>query len=84
MINDKMNKALEQMIKAQIKKSFIPEAQATATAENGLGMILARYFEWDGLAILKTAYAALEDSNFHKENLEIEKLIKAVESEEVA
>lgn len=73
---------LKGMIKAQIKQSFIPQAQATATDEMGLGLMLAHYFEWDGLALLKVVYAALEDSNFHTENREIQKMIDAIEKVE--
>ena len=45
-----------------------------------LGQLLSVYFEWDGLEILKTTYAALEDSNFHTENVEIDKMIKKIEN----
>jgi hypothetical protein len=45
------------------------------------GIKLAHHFDWDGLQLLKITYAALEDSNFHKENETIMQLIKNIENE---
>ena len=39
-----------------------------ASDEAALGILLARYFDWDGEAIFKVAQAAFEDSNFHTFN----------------
>jgi hypothetical protein len=36
-----------------------------ASDEEAMGILLARFFEWDGLALLYTAVAALEDANLH-------------------
>lgn len=43
--------------------------------EEKAGIMLSNYFGWNGLAILKVTYSALEDSNFHKDNEKIAKLI---------
>jgi len=72
---------LKMLIKNQINKSFVELYRDQATDEQGLGLLISKYFKWDGLAILKTLYTALEDANFHTENKEIEKLIKRVESD---
>ena len=57
--------ALKQMIDRQKKDFFMPEYQDKVTDEEALGLIVSHYFEWDGLAILKTLSSALEDANFH-------------------
>jgi hypothetical protein len=79
-----MKEQLKELIKAQIKHSFMPEYQAQATDEDALGLMLCRYFEYDGLAILKATYSALEDANFHTENRLIERMIKRLEKFEAA
>jgi hypothetical protein len=60
------------------KDSFVEEY--TASDEEAMGLLISRFFAWDGLAILKTTYSALEDANFHTENETIGKLIEEVES----
>jgi len=70
---------LKEIAENQIKKSFIKEYQNYATIEEGLGLAISRYFEWDGLAILKTMYSALEDANFHSENQIIAEMINKIE-----
>ena len=37
----------------------------------GLGIAMARYFDWDAHMIMKATYAALEDSNFHTLNAQL-------------
>lgn len=74
-----MKDQLKALIKEQIRKSFVPEYQASATDDQALGLMLCQYFEYDGLAILKATYAALEDANFHTENRTIEKMIQKLE-----
>lgn len=39
-----------------------------ATDAEAMGLLIASYFEWNGVAILRTAEAALEDANFHTES----------------
>jgi hypothetical protein len=74
---------LKELIRQTIKSAYIQEYQEKATDTDALGLILSAYFEYDGLAILKTAYSALEDANFHAENIEIKKLIDKLEKENV-
>lgn len=70
---------LKTMIEAQKKQSFVKEYQAKETDEEALGTMISHYFEWDGLAVLKTLSAALEDANFHKENEVITAMIENLE-----
>lgn len=70
---------LKEIIKSQIKKSFVKEYQDKTTDEEALGIAISHYFKWDGLAILKTLYNALEDANFHTDNEVIQGLIDKYE-----
>ncbi len=72
---------LKALIQAQIKKSFVPDYQSKATDSDGLGLMISKYFEWDGLEILKTLSTALEDANFHTENQVVRELIAKVEKD---
>ena len=74
-----MKEKLKELIKEQIKKSFVTEYQSQATDDQALGLMLCQYFEYDGLAILKATYSALEDANFHTENRTIEQMIRKLE-----
>lgn len=37
------------------------------TDEEALGLVLAKYFEWNGKKIMEATAYALEDSNYHTE-----------------
>lgn len=74
-----MQSILKALIQAKIKTAFIPEYQSKATDAQALGLILASYFEFDGLELLKVAYFALEDANFHEENKTIQTMIDKLE-----
>ncbi len=47
----------------------------------GAGFLLSHAFGFDGLAVLKITYVALEDSNFHAANETIQNLIDAIEND---
>jgi len=47
-----------------------------------VGVQLAHATGWDGLRLLKILYAALEDSNFHEENIQIQAMIDKYEGVE--
>jgi hypothetical protein len=51
-----------------------------AQDQEALGLLIARYFDWDGVAILETLYNALEDANFHTENQVIEAMIEKLKA----
>lgn len=62
------------------KETFIDGSKATDA--DCLGILLAKYFQWDGFEILKTASAGLEDANFHSENAIIQAMISKSEKTE--
>ena len=43
---------------------------------DGLGIAIARYFDWDARMIMQATYAALEESNFHTLNKELLEVAK--------
>jgi len=77
MKNEGSNKVLNQLAKARAKEAFVKEY--TPEHCESLGLVLSSHFEWDGLCILKTLSAALEDSNFHSENEVITDMITKIE-----
>ena len=56
---------LKRLISHTKTKSFVDNYQATDA--EAMGLIVSKYFEWDGLQILEVSAAALEDANFHAE-----------------
>lgn len=70
---------LKKLIDAKKQSAFVDDYKDKATDEEALGLLIAGYFEWDGLAILKTLYSALEDANFHTENKTISDMIDNIE-----
>lgn len=47
-----------------------------ATDAEAFGILMAKWFRWDGVQILEATYAGLEDSNFHTENKTIAEMIE--------
>jgi hypothetical protein len=74
-----MNVTLQKLIDEQKETSFV-DPSATTDFE-ALGILISQHFDWDGLAILKTTYSALEDANFHTENKQVEAMIDRVEKD---
>jgi hypothetical protein len=75
------SKSLQDVLQPELdkikKESFTEGYQATN--EEAMGLLLAHFFEWDGLGILRSAECALEDANFHTESGIVADLAKAVE-----
>ena len=44
-----------------------------ATTEECIGTVVSRFLKWDGCSIMEIAFQALEDSNFHCLNAELQK-----------
>lgn len=63
----------------RIRKESFVEGYA-ATDEECFGLLVSKFCEWNGLAILKIMGYALEDSNFHAINEKVQEWIEGVES----
>jgi len=57
---------LNPLIEAMKKSAFTDDYKATT--EEALGIILAKFYEWNGNKILKASANALEDANYHTES----------------
>lgn len=72
---------IQSLLKAvleQIKDETFVDPVNTSDSK-AMGILLSKYFEYDGLEILKATYSALEDSNFHSENEVIQSIINKLE-----
>lgn len=73
-IQDTVRFALERIKRESFVKGY------KATDAEALGMLVSKFFEWDGLAVLRTAQYALEDANFHTESGQVADMAEAVEA----
>lgn len=60
-----MDEKIKEILEEIKRESFV--AGYNATDEEAMGLLLSRFFEWDGFAIMDAAAYALEDANFHTE-----------------
>ncbi len=78
------NELKELQMKDQVKKildqikqeSFVKGYQATD--EEAMGLLLSKYFQWDGVKIMQASANALEDANFHSECAQIVEMIERI------
>lgn len=61
---NKISELLDEVIRLQTKKSFLPEYQKNASKNEALGIAISKYCKWDYNPIAEIATAAFEDSNF--------------------
>ena len=64
--------ALDEIVAERGAKSYLETY--TWTTPEAFGLVMARYFRFDGCEIMKAASHALEDANFHSEAAEIMKM----------
>lgn len=74
--NEQFNRQMRAEVERVKQESFVAGYQASD--EEALGIVLARFFGWDGLALLRTAQYALEDANFHTESGAVGEMADAV------
>ena len=69
----------------QAKQTFMPEylvkMPIDEQKEEGLGIAISHWTEWDGLQIMRVFRAALEDANFNSQAAQVEAWIKAIEAD---
>ena len=63
---------------ASIKETAFAKEYKATDAE-AVGILISRFFQWDGLAILRAAQYALEDANFHSESAKVSTMADAVD-----
>ncbi len=72
-----VKETLQPFVEMQRNTTFLPAYRATTSDARVLGIILSKYLEWDGIAILEAAVSALEDANFHSEAKVVAGLLEA-------
>jgi beta-glucosidase/6-phospho-beta-glucosidase/beta-galactosidase len=60
-----MNEQLHDLIQDTIRSHYVAEYRDQVQDAEALGVMIAQYFEWDGIRILDAFQAALTDANFH-------------------
>lgn len=60
------NLAREQA-KESMRKEWLEKASDAEIVAQGLGLLIAHSFSWDGVTIMEVAALALEDANWHTE-----------------
>lgn len=73
MENDQ-KKIVKNLLDTIKKESFVKGYEATD--EEAMGLLLSKYFEYAGVAILESAMHGLEDANFHKESEQVQNIIE--------
>jgi hypothetical protein len=53
-----------------------------ATDAEAVGLLVARLFEWDGIAVMRAAQFSLEDANFHDEAVKVAAMADEIEKKE--
>jgi hypothetical protein len=61
------------------KESFVDGYEASD--EEAFGLLLSKYFKWDGYKIFSAAHDALEDANFHSLNTKLRRAFQDWECE---
>lgn len=72
-----MNKeAIKTILDAIKQESFVEGYRAKATDAEAMGLLISKYFEWNGLEILAASADALEDANFHTEAAAVREMLE--------
>ena len=66
-INTELNKLVDEVRVCCFVDGYV------ATTEECIGTVVSRFLKWDGCSIMEIAFQALEDSNFHGLNAELQK-----------
>ena len=74
-LSDKFAGELRAELERIKKDSFVDTYQASDT--EAMGLLLSRFYQWDGIDIMEAAKYALEDANFHTESGQLADMRKA-------
>lgn len=72
------DKKVKEILEGIKKESFVDDYKASDT--EAMGMLLSKYFKWNGIAIMDASCYGLEDANFHTECSQIRELIEETKS----
>lgn len=74
-----MNVAKIREVLEEIKQESFVKGYEASDVE-AMGLLVSKYFDWNGIAILDTASYACEDANFHTEASKIGEMINHINS----
>ena len=82
MCNDKkicpIGRLIIHELDARLARGATRRPSDSEAEEQVLGLLIAGHFQWNGLAILRTAALALEDANFHQECELVHRMIENI------
>lgn len=64
-MENKDRELVDSLLEIVKMQSFVPEYRNKATKQEVMGIMVSKYFDWDGIRITETLIEALEDANFH-------------------
>lgn len=65
--SDEIQELLTPILERIRTSAFVEDYQSKASNSELMGMLISKYFKWNGVEILEASAYALEDANFHKE-----------------
>lgn len=76
MTNAQLQEKVAVILKEIKSESFVKGYEATDA--DAMGLLISKFFNYDGMQILQTSQMALEDANFHKEAYTVETMIDRI------
>jgi hypothetical protein len=74
-VQDVLSPILREIRDTTFTEGYAPHASQAEC----VGLLISKFFQWDGLQILRAAMFALEDANHHSESAKIAEMIDALE-----
>ena len=70
-MNDSMVLKIKWMLKEIKESSFKPECVQYISDQQAMGILVSRFFEFEGTSVLESLAFGLTDCNFHQESSEV-------------
>lgn len=81
--NDEVLKvALKKVIEKAREYVYLPEYRASIPDSEILGVVVSKYFDWEGRKIAEVTYSGLEDANYHKFSEKFNELWKSANKDQ--
>lgn len=79
-VTQQLQKLAEYQAVTCFTKSHIKPDNLEERIEDGLGIAISQWSEWDGLKIMRVFFWALEDANFHEDAASVLDMLKKYSS----
>jgi len=70
-----------QAVNAYVPSYILTDENREERQDEGLGIAISKYCQWDGIQIMKIFMASLEDANFHGEASKVQGWLDKFEDE---